>query len=327
MLLREGKEHRLTRRAALPSFTTAALADDVNSLNLIIQKNIQLLPIGTKFSFYRFIQNTLFDVAAKIFVGLEPGTEKANNLNRLFAIVNAYFSVGDKMHLGLVFPGLRKLPFTIAGKAHSARQKLRELFVEEIKVRRGSKQEDMFSKYCNATDEEGNYLSDHEIEGHMVFLLFAAFDTTTSAITNMLFYLSKHEGWQHKIREEISSSVTEGASFGEVSMMKNAELVFKETLRLWPSLMVMFRRTTREVTIAGYDIPANTRLMLSPPFTHRMSDWWEEPFSFDPMRFTEDRAEHERTEYMYIPFGGGGHRCVGRMFALLNSRLYLNNIL
>ena len=167
------------------------------------------------------------------------------------------------MHLGLVFPGLRKLPFTIAGKAHSARQKLRELFVEEIKVRRGSKQEDMFSKYCNATDEEGNYLSDDEIEGHMVFLLFAAFDTTTSAITNMLFYLSKHEGWQHKIREEISSSVTEGASFGEVSMMKNAELVFKETLRLWPSLMVMFRRTTREVTIAGYDIPANTRLMLT----------------------------------------------------------------
>ena len=98
MLLREGKEHRTTRRAALPSFTTAALADYVNSLNLIIQKNIQLLPIGTKFSFYRFIQNTLFDVAAKIFVGLEPGTEKANNLNRLFAIVNAYFSVGDKMH-------------------------------------------------------------------------------------------------------------------------------------------------------------------------------------------------------------------------------------
>ena len=80
-------------------------------------------------------------MAAKIFVGLEPGTEKANNLNRLFAIVNAYFSVGDKMHLGLVFPGLRKLPFTIAGKAHAARQKLRELFVEEIKVRRGSKQE------------------------------------------------------------------------------------------------------------------------------------------------------------------------------------------
>ena len=105
MLLREGKEHRITRRAALPSFTTAALVDYVTSLNLIMQENIQLLPVGENFSFYQFIQNTLFDVAAKIFVGLEPGTKEANNLNRLFAIVNANFSVGDKFHLGLIFPG------------------------------------------------------------------------------------------------------------------------------------------------------------------------------------------------------------------------------
>ena len=39
----------------------------------------------------------------------------------------------------------------------------------------------MFSRYCNAKDEDGNYLEDVDIDGHMAFLLFAAFDTTTSA--------------------------------------------------------------------------------------------------------------------------------------------------
>ena len=42
---------------------------------------------------------------------------------------------------------------------------------------------DMFTRYCNATDEDGEYLDDEDIDGHMAFLLFAAFDTTTSALT------------------------------------------------------------------------------------------------------------------------------------------------
>ena len=48
-----------------------------------------------------------------------------------------------------------------------------------------------FTRYCNAQDEDGEYLNDEDIDGHMAFLLFAAFDTTTSALTNILYYLGK----------------------------------------------------------------------------------------------------------------------------------------
>ena len=40
-----------------------------------------------------------------------------------------------------------------------------------------------------ATDEDGEYLDDIDIDGHIAFLLFAAFDTTTSALT----YVRGHE--------------------------------------------------------------------------------------------------------------------------------------
>ena len=56
----------------------------------------------------------------------------------------------------------------------------------------------MFSRYCNAKDEDENYLEDVDIDGHIAFLLFAAFDTTTSALTNILYYLGKNPSGRKK---------------------------------------------------------------------------------------------------------------------------------
>ena len=57
-------------------------------------------------------------------------------------------------------------------------------------------------------------------------------------------------------------------------------------------------------------------IMLSPPFTHRMEEWWSNPLEFDPMRFSPERAEHKRHGFSYVPFGGGAHKCIGMHFAL-----------
>ena len=109
--------------------------------------------------------------------------------------------------------------------------------------------------------------------------------------------------------------------------MKLTEYVFQETLRFYPSVMILNRRTTRDVEVGGYEIPANTVVMISPPFTHRMEEWWTNPLEFDPMRFSPDRAEHKRHGFSYIPFGGGAHKCIGMHFAMMNAKLYLFRLL
>ena len=116
-------------------------------------------------------------------------------------------------------------------------------------------------------------------------------------------------------------------TFEDVASMQLTEYVFNETMRFWPSVMILNRRTTREVEVGGYKLPANTVVMLSPAFTHRMEEWWDNPHEFDPMRFSPERAEHKRHGFSYIPFGGGAHKCIGMHFALLNARLYLFRLL
>ena len=42
----------------------------------------------------------------------------------------------------------------------------------------------------------------------------------------------------------------------------------------------------------------------------------EGPDTFDPSRFSEEvAAEHRKHNFMWIPFGGGAHKCIGMHFA------------
>ena len=317
MLLRDDKKHKKTRRASQPAFKTDALKSYVDMLIPIQERRIQALPIDEEFVFYDNIQETLMDVAARVFIGLDEKSPEAQRLSYLFSTINE----------GLVTPLPYDLPFLKFRKSMQAREELREFFISNIPKRRGSDAQDMFTRYCNAQDEDGEYLEDVDIDGHMAFLLFAAFDTTTSALTNILYYLGKNPQWQEKVRNEIFSVSNEMPTFEDMAEMTMTEYVFQETLRFYPSVMILNRRTTRDVNVAGYDIPANTVVMLSPPFTHRMEEWWSNPLEFDPMRFSPERAEHKKHGFSYVPFGGGAHKCIGMHFAMMNAKLYLFRLL
>ncbi len=317
MLIRDNAKHKKTRRASQPAFKTDALKSYVDLLNPIQSERINELPVNEEFFFYDAIQETLMDVAARVFIGLDEKSHEAQMLHKIFSNINK----------GLITPLPYNWPFSTFRKSLKARESLRDFLTKKIPERRGADSVDMFTRYCNARDEDGNYLESEDIDGHIAFLLFAAFDTTTSALTNILYYLGIHQNWQEKVREEIYSVNVDTPTFDDVAKMQLTEYVFNETLRFYPSVMMLNRRTTREVKIGEYNLPANTVIMLSPPFTHRMKEWWDNPEQFDPMRFSPERAEHKRHGFSYIPFGGGAHKCIGMHFALLNAKLYLFRLL
>tara|TARA_B100000949_G_scaffold7740_1_gene6152 strand:- start:26 stop:613 length:588 start_codon:yes stop_codon:yes gene_type:complete len=161
----------------------------------------------------------------------------------------------------------------------------------------------------------------------MSFLLFAAHDTTTSTLMNMMYHLGKNKPWQDRLRKEVFSVSKDILDFEDLNKLIDFELVFKEILRLHPSVMMLARRSINETEIAGYKIPADTHLTLGTCFVHRMSEWWDDPLKFDPSRFEESRAEDKRHAYSYTPFGGGAHKCIGMHFALMNARIFIYQVL
>ena len=317
LLLKDGDDHKKLRRATQPAFKTDSLRGYVEMMQPIQASHIENMPVATEFTCFPRLTETLLDVASHVFVGLNIYGKDAKRLNKNFV------AISDGLVTALPYP----IPFSPFWKAQRARNQLRDFFERRINRRRKDDRQDIFTQVTKAQTEKGKFLSDGDVSGHMSFLLFAAHDTTTSTLMNMMYYLGKNRKWQEKLREEVFTISKDNLEYEDLNKMTNTELVFKETLRLNPSVMMLGRRSIKETEIAGYKIPADTHLTLGLCYVHRMSEWWDEPLMFDPNRFEEARGEDKRHPYCYTPFGGGAHKCIGMHFALMNARIFIHQIL
>ena len=196
-----------------------------------------------------------------------------------------------------------------------------------LAARRAGHGGDMFSRLVRAKSEEGAVLSDADIVDHMVFLMMAAHDTTTSTLTSMTYELAKHPEWQERVREESRALGTAEVGFEDLDKLASLTWVIKETIRRYPPLPVIPRVATRAFDWAGYRVPANAMVVISPIHTHHMAEWWNEPTRFDPERFAPARAEDQRHTHAWIPFGGGPHLCLGMHFADLQIKSIMHQLL
>jgi cytochrome P450 len=109
--------------------------------------------------------------------------------------------------------------------------------------------------------------------------------------------------------------------------MKVTDLVWKETLRLYPVAGFLPRRPLREVTIAGHTIAPGTLVFVASGAMGRHPAWWTEPSRFDPDRFSPERAEDKKHPALYNPFGGGAHVCIGAQLATMEVKAYWHDLL
>lgn len=64
------------------------------------------------------------------------------------------------------------------------------------------------------------------------------------------------------------------------------EAVMKETMRIHPPIGIIFPHESREpCKVAGYDLPANTRVYINQCAIGRDENEWELPNEFHPERF------------------------------------------
>ena len=316
LMLRDGEEHRQHRRLMGAPFKAKALALYVEKMNPDIAAAMSGWGLQKDFHFYTAIKELTLDLAAKIFIG-ETLNKEASKVNKSFVdVVEAslvlvrYPMFGNKYQRG------------IEGRAY-----LEEYFRSRIPAKQASDDGDMFAEICRAESDEGDGFSNQDIVDHIIFLMMAAHDTTTSSLSSVCFALAKNPQWQEKIRAEITAAGTAGLSYDQMPEFEAAELVFKEALRLYPPLPTIPRQAIKDCEFEGYKISKGEQVFVSPYFTHRMPEIWSNPDEFDPDRFGKERAEDKRHKHAWIPFGGGAHKCLGLRFAEFQVKLVLFHLL
>ena len=167
--------------------------------------------------------------------------------------------------------------------------------------------EDVLSMLA-ATDR----MTDAEMRDELMTLLLAGHETTAVLLAWTFALLFAHP--------DAHARAIAGARAGETAFL---DAVVTEALRLRPPIPAVVRRLTAPATVAGYDLPAGTKVSPAIWLVNRREDLYPQPHAFRPERFLEDAPQ----TYTWLPFGGGIRRCVGASFATTEMRVVLGEVL
>jgi len=170
-------------------------------------------------------------------------------------------------------------------------------------------------------------LPEKQIRDEIMIFLFAAHDTTSTALTWSLAYLATNQWIQDKLQKELDL-VLEGGRLptgDDLPKLEYTEKIFKETLRIRPSVWALSRLTNEEYKIGEYVVPSNSVIFMSQYAMHNSSKYYAVPDKFDPDRWTKEFL-FKLPRFAYFPFGGGIRSCIGETFAVQEGILALATI-
>lgn len=214
-------------------------------------------------------------------------------------------------------------------------------WVEEHRKRRAvakveDDEQDFIHFMLSATElEEGKYSvqeADTIVKATCLSMILGGNDTIVLTLTWALSLLLNNPHSLERAQDELDVQVGKHRQVEE-SDIKNLtylQAVVKETLRIYPVLPLSLQREAMEdCIVAGFHVPAGTRLMVNLWKLQRDPRVWSHASEFQPERFLTDHVHVDvrGQSFEYIPFGTGRRMCPGVSFGLQVVQLILARLL
>jgi cytochrome P450 len=153
-----------------------------------------------------------------------------------------------------------------------------------------------------AYDDEGRQMPLDEVVEMINQLLIAGHETTTSLITNCVWRLleDRPARWDRVVADP--------------ALVPNA---VEESLRFDPPVLGLCRTNNTATTVAGIDIPADSKVMMLYASANRDAATFESPDEFRVDRPLNESMRH-------LSFSWGIHHCLGAHLARLTGRVALD---
>jgi cytochrome P450 len=250
-------------------------------------------------------------------------------------------TVMDLYNFLIAFPKLESvLHWPIPGvmKFRRARARLDAVVAGMIAKRRALGREelesrgDLLSVLMAARDESGDGagMDDVQLRDEALTIFLAGYETVANALAWTWYLLSQNPAAADRMYAEVVEVLGAGAEartavMADYGRLKYTEMVFAESMRLYPPAWAMGRRSTEAIELGPYRIPPGSHFFFSQYVLQRSAEYWEDPLRFEPERHTPE-AKADRQRFVYFPFGGGRRQCIGEGFAWMEGVLSLATI-
>ncbi|KAL7487962.1 hypothetical protein ACHAW6_013551 [Cyclotella cf. meneghiniana] len=164
---------------------------------------------------------------------------------------------------------------------------------------------------------------------------FAGHDTTATTIAWAFWLLVQHPLVLQRAREEVVTHIGKewetqarvGSELSEttydaVQKCEYLDAIARETLRLYPPAASTRIITDSQANAGGYRL-GNAIIHLNFYAIQRDPDVWEDSDCFIPERFLGEEGKKKIASSSFLPFSKGMRDCIGRYFALLETKIAL----
>lgn len=196
----------------------------------------------------------------------------------------------------------------------------------------------------------GEQTTNKQLRDDLMTMLIAGHETTAAVLTWATVELTKNRDLFARARAEVDAAVGDRhPTFEDVRRLPLIRRIVAETLRLYPAPPILIRRLLEDTTLPKGGAAEETRLVRGTDIfinvysLHRSEELWDRPEVFDPDRWLEAKSNdgidgwggykpaggletgsalypnEAHSDFAFLPFGGGSRKCVGDMFAVLES--------
>ncbi|EMD41691.1 hypothetical protein CERSUDRAFT_79328, partial [Gelatoporia subvermispora B] len=276
------------------------------------------------------MQHVVARITNRIFVG----APKCRDLDYLDLAINFTTSVIQSRAILSLFPAFMKpvVGFFLRSAQRSSKRAMkhlqpiieeREKQVQEFGDDWTEKPNDMLMWLLDEAREKPHMLE--AVVKRILMLNFAAIHSSASSVTHALYHLAENPEIAPLLRGEMEDVIGEhGWSKTAFGKMWKLDSFMKESQR-YNGLngMAVVRVVLDNMTLSdGTRIPSGTIVAAGATTLHRDEDLYENPETFDPLRFYKAWEEDggikhgfASTRSDYIAFGRGRHACPGRFYA------------
>jgi cytochrome P450 len=213
-------------------------------------------------------------------------------------------------------------------KHEAMRTRADAILMAYIKTRRQQPPgQDLLQTLMDARYADGEGMSDELVLSESMQLLVAGHETSSNALSWLLYLLSSRPECLERVRQEFETVLGDAPlSFSDVPRCEFATQVIQEALRLYPPFWMVDREAVADDRVGETVIPGGSTVIVFVYGAHHASRAWDDPESFRPERFLKAN-EKLRTPFTYVPFGGGPRGCIGNHYAMLQILMILSDLL